>query len=248
MKKSTLKQLNNFKANKSLWLIVIVVILVIAALPSYYYYNQYQKAQTLLQNPKASATAEVTTLIDKVGKLMELPSNEAPTIATVSDITKLTGQTFFAKAKNGDKVLIFTQAKEAVLYRESVNKIIQVAPVNLGSATSAANLKPSSAAGQITPIPATITVAIYNGTTTSGLANKADNIITQAMPNATIIEKGDAKGNYSKTEVVDLSGNQNQVATQIAKLLGGSVSISLPDGEAKAGADILVILGTNFSK
>src|ERR1035437_7789654 len=161
MKKSILKQLDNLKANKSLWLIVIVVILVIAALPSYYYYNQYHKAQLLLQNPKASATAEVTSLVDKVGKLMELPSSETPTIATVSDVTKLAGQAFFANAKNGDKVLIFTQTKEAILYRESINKIIQVAPVNLGTGAPVTNPTPVVAnQPTATPTPATFTVAI----------------------------------------------------------------------------------------
>jgi hypothetical protein len=244
MKKSILKQLDNLKANKSLWLIIIVVILVIAALPSYYYYNQYHKTQLLLQNPKASATAEVTTLVDKVGKLMELPSSETPTIATISDITKLTGQPFFAKAKNGDKVLIFTQAKEAVLYRESINKIIQVAPINLGSSAASA----SATLNSVTPTPATVTVAIYNGTTTVGLAAKADSTITQGVSNASITQKGDAKGNYSKTQVVDLSGNNANAAMQIANLLGGSVSSSAPSGEVNSGADILVIIGTDFSK
>jgi hypothetical protein len=93
-----------------------------------------------------------------------------------------------------------------------------------------------------------VTVAIYNGTTTVGLAAKADSTITQGVSNASITQKGDAKGNYLKTQVIDLSGNQTAAAGQIAKLLGGSVSTSVPIGEAKAGADILVILGTDFAK
>src|ERR1035437_5398942 len=164
MKKPVLKDLKHLdalKANKSLWLIVVVVVLIIAALPSYYYYNQYQKAQMLLQNPKASATAEAAVLVDKVGKLIELPTTETPTIATVSDIAKLAGQAFFANAKNGDKVLIFTQTKEAILYRESINKIIQVAPVNLGAGAPVANPSPVVAnQPTATPTPATFTVAI----------------------------------------------------------------------------------------
>ena len=83
---------------KVLWLIVVVVVLFLAALPSYYYYNQYQKAQTLLQNPKASATAEAQDLVAKVSKLIVLPTTETPFIATVSDLTKLAGQPFFANA------------------------------------------------------------------------------------------------------------------------------------------------------
>src|ERR1035437_8671930 len=132
------KSLDKLKVNKSLWLIVLVVVLILAALPSYYYYNQYKQAQMLLQNPKASATAQAQDLVAKVSKLIVLPTTETPTIATVSDVTKLAGQPFFANAQNGDKVLIFAQTKEAVLYRESINKIIQVAPVDLGTSLAPA--------------------------------------------------------------------------------------------------------------
>jgi hypothetical protein len=99
-----------------------------------------------------------------------------------------------------------------------------------------------------TPTPAAVTVAVYNGTTTSGLANKAGSEITQAMPNATITAKGDTKNNYTKTEVIDLSGKQSQAAAQIAKLLGATVAAAIPAGETKPNVDILIILGTDFSK
>ncbi len=238
-----LSQLGGVKANKSLWLIVVIVILIVATMPAYYYYDQYKKTQALLTAPSTPATAELKDVVDKVGKLIELPSGEPPTLATVSDVSKLKDQPFFANAKNGDKVLIFAQTKEAILYRESINKIIQVAPVNLGSAASvSASLTSSS------PTPAVLSVAIYNGTTVIGLAAKATNTITQGMPNASIAQTGDAKGNYAKTQVVDLSGKQAEYAAQIAKLLNGSVAATLPKGETKTETDILVILGTDFVK
>ena len=65
-----------------------------------------------------------------------MPSSEAPTIATVNDITKLKGQAFFADAKNGDKVLIYTKAGKAVLYRPLTNKVIEYSTVNLNGNTS----------------------------------------------------------------------------------------------------------------
>lgn len=80
------------------------------------------------------------------------------------------------------------------------------------------------------------------------MANTAAEKISASMTNVTVIGKEDAKNNYPKTVVIDLSGNQSQTATQIANLLGGQVSSSIPDGEIKPNADILVILGTNFSK
>lgn len=127
------KLAENLKGNRSLWIIIAAVLIIIAALPSYYYYSQYKKTQALLNNPSATANAEVKQLIKEVGVLMVLPTTEQPTVATVSDVTKLVDQPFFANAKNGDKVLIYTQSKKAILYRESLNKIIEVAPVNLGS-------------------------------------------------------------------------------------------------------------------
>jgi hypothetical protein len=131
--KITVKEGRLSLSKKNHWLIIIFVLLVLATLPSYYFYNQYQKAQALLQNPSAQSNAEAKSLVDAVGKLIELPTNESPTIATVSDKTKLANQTFFANAQNGDKVLIYAQAKKAILYRSSTNKIIEVAPVNIGS-------------------------------------------------------------------------------------------------------------------
>jgi hypothetical protein len=58
---------------------------------------------------------------------------EQPTVATVSDITKLKDQAFFNNAKNGDKVLIFKNTKKAIIYRPSTNQIIEIAPIVPGT-------------------------------------------------------------------------------------------------------------------
>ena len=76
----------------------------------------------LLAENKPAATTQA--LVDKVSLLTALPTDETPTVATVTDITKLQGQPFFAKAQNGDKVLIYTKNKKAILYRETTNEII----------------------------------------------------------------------------------------------------------------------------
>ncbi|HSW96554.1 MAG TPA: hypothetical protein VLF89_01880 [Candidatus Saccharimonadales bacterium] len=110
---------------------------------------QYKQMHTK-QNSVLAAQTEVDTLQGQVGKLIELPK-EIPTVATVSDINKLKDQPFFANAKNGDKVLIFVQAKEAILYRPSGNKIIKVSPVNTQETPT-----PSGVIPTITPI-ATVT-------------------------------------------------------------------------------------------
>jgi len=78
----------------------------------------------------AQAQAEANAIVAKVSKLMVLPTDETPTIATVTDVNAVKEQPFFAQAQNGDKVLIYQNAGEAILYRESENKIIKFGAVN----------------------------------------------------------------------------------------------------------------------
>lgn len=82
--------------------------------------------------PEAQANRELQEVISKVGRLIVLPEGETPTLATVEDPSKLAGQPFFANAEKGDHVLIYPAAKKAILYSESLRKIIEVAPLNIG--------------------------------------------------------------------------------------------------------------------
>jgi hypothetical protein len=108
-------------------IIIVLVALVVILGAGFVYY--FQKANT---DPNKVAQEELTEVVEKVGKLIVLPEGETPTLATVSDPSKLKDQTFFARAKAGDKVLIFTNSKKAILYDPVANKIVEVAPVNLG--------------------------------------------------------------------------------------------------------------------
>ncbi len=120
------------------FLIVLVVFLALIAGVGYFghKYNQSQKEVKRLSNPQEAARQEASQLLATVAKLVDINSKETPTVATVSDASKLKSQPFFAKAQNGDKVLIFTQDRRAILYRPSTNKIIEIAPVNIGNNTS----------------------------------------------------------------------------------------------------------------
>ncbi|MBI3342010.1 LytR C-terminal domain-containing protein, partial [Candidatus Curtissbacteria bacterium] len=215
-----------------LYILVVLVVLLVAAVPSYYFYDKYQQAQLLLKNPQAAAKKEIQSVVARVGRLMDLPTGEDPTLATVSDREKLKDQVFFAKAQNGDKVLIYPNAKKAILYRPSVDRIIEVAPVNL-------NANQTSGAQQQQGAK----VVINNGTGVSGLANKMETQLKAKVSNLEIVSKGNAaKGGYKKTVVVDVSGTRKDLAAQIAQTVNGDVS-DLPVGEAKPTADLLIIIG-----
>ena len=76
---------------------------------------------------------EVRSLVEDVGEHMLLPKDETPTLATVSDLHALEGQEFFRNAKEGDKVLMYLISRQAILYRPSIDRIIEVGPIT-GSA------------------------------------------------------------------------------------------------------------------
>jgi len=236
-----------------LYKVAILVVLAIAIVVSFYFYIQYQNTKKLLQNPTLVATEEAKALVAKVSILMELPTGEEPTVATVSDKSKLADQPFFMNAQNGDKVLIYSGAKKAILYRPSINKIIEVAPVN----DTAVSQTPAPAAvtslapiptllPMISPVPTPVQkitkVAVYNGTKIAGLAGTTGSGLTTKVTNLNIVKTGDSVGNYTATLVVDLTGSNASVAQQIAAALGGTVG-ALPSGEVKPNADILVIVG-----
>jgi uncharacterized protein YpmB len=73
--------------------------------------------------------AEGQRIIKEVGKIYLLP-NEEPVAAQIKDKNKLAkSQSFDGKAQTGDYVLIYSGAKIALLYRESIHKLVSVVPI-----------------------------------------------------------------------------------------------------------------------
>ena len=106
-----------------------LVIVLLACGAGYFYY----KSSTASSDEKAKKV--LSDSVSAIGKLIMLPTDEQPTLATVSDPEKLKAQPFFANAEVGDVVLVYARAKKAILYSPKYNKIIEVAPVNLAPAT-----------------------------------------------------------------------------------------------------------------
>jgi len=68
-------------------------------------------------------------IINDVGEIMVLPSDEIPQIATLkdADIIKVKSQPFFINAKIGDKLIVYSVARKVILYSPELNKIVEVA-------------------------------------------------------------------------------------------------------------------------
>lgn len=125
-------------------IIVLVLLIGIGGGLGYRAYDNQRKEVKRLSNPQESAKAETERIKSEVSELIELPADEDPTIATVVDSTKLSNQAFFAKAQNGDRVVMYAKAKKAVLYRPDTHKIIEVAPINLGDPKAPAQTAPAA--------------------------------------------------------------------------------------------------------
>lgn len=231
-------------------LFVLTVLLFCALGVAGYFYYQYRH----VGNSVSSESEEITTLTEEIGAVMELPSGEIPTLATVTDREKLADQPFFQKAQNGDKVLIYTNNGRAILYRPALKsgergKIVDVTTINVSTPAVPSETTPTPEAvtppAEVPVVMATPKIALYNGTTKKGLTQKYEGEITKAFPDTLIVAKESAsKSDYEKTLVIDLNKKQSAFAENLAMIYGVTVT-SLPTGETAPDADILVIYGAD---
>lgn len=113
---------------------IIIAILLVCTL---FLLNQYNQARTKL-NASGASSPEVAAITADLGKILLLPKDETPTVATVAKADELKSQAFFKDARNGDKVIVYSGQQRAILYRPSTGQIINVAPVS-GTDTEGVN-------------------------------------------------------------------------------------------------------------
>lgn len=118
------------KGKTAIYFVGVLLLLGLAIGGSLYVVQKRPEILGLSKNSTAIDEKELERIVAEVGELMLLP-DETPTIATVTDLSKVTDQPFFKNALEGDKVLVYRAAKKAILYRPSENKIIEVGVVNL---------------------------------------------------------------------------------------------------------------------
>ena len=207
-----------------------------------FFYFQWQSAKE--SNPEMvqkMAEQELAQVVEKVGKLVMLPEGEDPILMTIEDESGIDkSKEFFEKAKNGDKILIYKEAKKAYLYRPSENKLVSVAPVSFESEMDGENEEVVEE--ETKEIEQEFEVVIRNGSTTPGLAGKFSDILTAEFSNLEVVDIGDAENDNYYVSVIIVS---NEEAEDMAKKLEEKFDLErleLPEWE-EPGGDILVILG-----
>jgi hypothetical protein len=205
--------------------VVIIVLLAVIAIAVVVAVSFY-----VLNRPSATPKTAMSNAVTAVGRLMILPAGEEPTYGTVADKSKLSSQTFFKNAQNGDEVLIYAKAKLTILYRPSINKIVNVGPVVSGKTGS--------------PY-ITSRIAIENGSGNEALLAKMTAAVTAAFPNATIAATTTASRTYPTSLAIDISEKNQPLAEQVADTLGLQGG-KLPLGESAPAADLLILIGQDY--
>ena len=189
-----------------------------------YYFKQYR---TLKAASSKTADQVNEELVTEISKVYELPKDEKPVFALVSDEATFKKEyPVFTSAKKGDDLLLYEKAGQAILYRPSEKKVI-------GTASFA--VKRSSNV-------AIIAAVTEQSTTEKILQDKlADSI--------KVTSKSTPVGSYTTSQVIDVSGKQAAAAKAIADTIGATVVSSLPPSEkAPTGADIVVIVANAVAK
>lgn len=135
---SPLQRVIRFVRRFFIWFLIIV-----AALWSLGFY-EIGRSAVYRENPGLSGQQQAAEMLKKVGELIQLPINEAPTVATINDAASAKKeQPFLVNAENGDVLIVYPNAQTALLYRPSQNKLIAVGPVTSSGAASQSVQQPA---------------------------------------------------------------------------------------------------------
>lgn len=78
----------------------------------------------------ASPQAELDKVRQAVAQHIILPEGEDPVLATIEDKDKVESE-FLKQGEKGDRVLIYAKAKKVIIYRPSVDRIVDIGPVSI---------------------------------------------------------------------------------------------------------------------
>lgn len=124
------------KKKRSKWFIVFILIVFIllagSAAAAVYLYRENKKLMA-----DRVEIDETKRIIEQVSGMIDVPGEEVPTMATVADKEKLKDQEFFANAENGDRLILYSSTKKAILFRPSTGKIINVSSINTAEPNTA---------------------------------------------------------------------------------------------------------------
>jgi hypothetical protein len=124
----------NVKSKKKIVTRALLIVLgvIIGVAGTFLYIQKYGiPFNKVLQNvSKAEEERVLQETINRVSKLIVLPKEETPVIATITDASALmVKEPFYTGSENGDVVLMYQKALKAIIYSPGRNIIVNVGPV-----------------------------------------------------------------------------------------------------------------------
>ncbi len=240
---STLNTVKSGAKTSSLTIVIIIVVLATAGvigIKNFWFTDTDKKniAQDQLQKPNLEGVRE---LIEKVSKHISVNTVEEPTVATIQDADFLRAQnpSFYKEAQNDDRVLVWSD--KAVLYSTAKDQLLYVLPT-----LSEGTIKASTATSSSSNNEESATIEVRNGTRTAGLARIMSEKVKES--GLIVIQLGDAKlKNYNSSIIVKKDDKDFPKTLELLRSLISAKIETLPAGEKPSTADILLIVGSDFT-
>ena len=179
---------------------------------------------------KTKSQVDIANVKAAVSKLMILPSNEEPTLASVQDKSKLADEFLRSKTENGDKVLVYTDSHLVIVYRPSIQKI---------AAVGVANVDPAYPESKGT------TIIVKDGSNNPAKTKQILDTIRSEYPDSKVTDGGKTnKQDFQDTIVIDNSNNKDYLVEALTVKLPGKRGI-VPLSEPRTDSDIEVIVGVD---
>lgn len=117
-------------SKRKIAIVALVGMVIIFAISAGFFIWQQKNTKTQAAPKKETAEQTSTRILREVSKIYALPKDEEPSVAAIEDSSKLNGQTFFDQAQDGDYLLVYPDAKLALIYRAQVGQLINVGPIS----------------------------------------------------------------------------------------------------------------------
>lgn len=156
-----------------------------------------------------------------------MPSS-SPVVAEVVDIDKL--QSSLKKtAQKGDYVLLYDSQQRVIIYRPSIDRVVDVQPILYGKQPN-----PDFEA----------TVAVLNGSGDDAKLKKFIENMYRSYPNIQLIVKDNAPRLFPDT-IVFAANDSGELPAQIAETLTIKAGVA-PNGIATGNAELAFIVGQDY--
>ncbi len=216
------------KQLKPLTLVVILVVMLAASVLGLYRWQHRAHEATALLPENVS----LERVVARIATHLVVRTEEMPTMLIVNDPDnmRMANPWFYAHAVVGDRVLLWSD--QAVLYRVSLDRIIQVLPLNVPTLTSSTPATANTATS--TRI---ITVELRNASGRPGEAKLAAKKLDSQQ--FQVVKLGDARKIQPTTLVV--AGDSIDTAPLLS--IFQATTGTIPNAEATSSAEVIVFIG-----